>query len=70
MLNEWIVVAHARALRSERGQSTAEYALILVAVAVIAGVVIAYVGGPGSGLITQLFSDVFARLRGVVAAGG
>lgn len=52
--------------RSERGQSTVEYALILVAVTVMAGVVIAYLAGDGGGTITGLFGAAFDRMRSLV----
>jgi len=50
----------------ERGQSTAEYALVLVAVASMVGVVIAYVSGDGGGMITGLFGAAFAKMRSLV----
>ena len=50
----------------QRAQSTVEYALILVAVTAMVGVVIAYVSGDGGGLITQLFGAAFARMRSLV----
>jgi Flp pilus assembly pilin Flp len=51
---------------SERGQGTAEYALVLVAVAAMVGVVIAYVSGDGGGMITGLFGAAFAKMRSLV----
>lgn len=48
------------------GQSTAEYALILVAVTAMVGVVIAYVSGDGGGMITALFGAAFAKMRSLV----
>ena len=50
----------------ERGQSTAEYALVLVAVTSMVAVVIAYVSGDGGGLITGLFGAAFAKMRSLV----
>ena len=54
------------ATRTERGQGTVEYALVLVAVTAMVGVVIAYVSGDGGGIITQLFGAAFARMRSLV----
>lgn len=51
---------------SQRGQSTVEYALILVAVTVMVGVVIAYLSGGGAGAITGLFDAAFDRMRSLV----
>lgn len=52
----------------ERGQSTAEYALVLVAVTSMVGVVIAYVSGDGGGVITGLFGAAFAKMRSLIGA--
>lgn len=52
--------------RTERGQSTVEYALILVAVTVVVGVVITYLSGNGAGAITGLFDAAFDRMRSLV----
>lgn len=52
--------------RSERGQGTAEYALVLIAVTAMVAVVIAYLSGSGGGLITGLFGAAFARMRSLV----
>ena len=51
---------------AERAQGTAEYALVLVAVTAMVGVVIAYVSGGGGGMITSLFGAVFAKMRSLV----
>lgn len=61
-----LLLHHRSSARSERGQSTAEYALILVAVTAMVGVVIAYVSGDGGGMITALFGAAFARMRSLV----
>lgn len=53
-------------LRSERAQSTAEYALVLVAVTSMVAVVIAYVSGDGGGMITGLFGAAFAKMRSLI----
>ncbi|HNI36595.1 MAG TPA: DUF4244 domain-containing protein [Microthrixaceae bacterium] len=53
---------------TERGQSTAEYALVLVAVTALVAVVIAYLSGDGGGAITGLFGSVFARMRSLIGA--
>lgn len=52
--------------RSERAQSTAEYALVLVAVTSMVAVVIAYVSGDGGGMITGLFGAAFAKMRSLI----
>lgn len=68
-----LLLARARcastARRDDRAQSTAEYALILVAVTAMVGVVIAYLTGPGGGAITDLFGAVFSRVRSLVNGG-
>ena len=51
---------------TERGQGTVEYALVLLAVAAMAAVVIAYLSGDGGGIITELFGAAFARVRSLV----
>lgn len=62
-----VLLWHTRhRMTSERGQGTAEYALVLVAVASMVGVVIAFVSGDGGGMITDLFGAAFARLRSLV----
>lgn len=60
------VAEHAR---SERGQSTAEYALILVAIAALVGVVISFLGGDGGGMISDLFGAVFGKLKSFIGLG-
>jgi Flp pilus assembly pilin Flp len=55
--------------RDERGQSTAEYALILVAIAALVGVVISFMSGDGGGLMSDLFGSVFDRLKSFVGLG-
>ena len=57
-----------RSARGENGQGTVEYALILVAVAALAAAVVAYLSGPGGGLITELFGAAFAKLRTVAGS--
>lgn len=47
-------------MRDDRGQTTAEYALVLVAVAVVAAAFMTWAGG--SGRIADLFEAVMARL--------
>ncbi|MEZ5321447.1 MAG: DUF4244 domain-containing protein [Microthrixaceae bacterium] len=59
-------VSHRCRRVADRAQSTVEYALILVAVTAMVGVVIAYVSGDGGGVITGLFGAAFARMRGMV----
>ncbi len=56
--------------RGERGQSTAEYALILVAIAAMVGLVISFLGGEGGGLITGLFGSVFDNITSFIPGIG
>lgn len=53
----------------ERGQSTAEYALILVAIAALVGVVISFMSGDGGGLMSDLFGAVFGKLKSFIGLG-
>jgi Flp pilus assembly pilin Flp len=55
---------------AERGQSTAEYALILVAIAAMVGLVISFLGGEGGGLITGLFGSVFDNISSIIPGIG
>lgn len=55
--------------RGERGQSTAEYALILVAIAALVGVVISFMSGDGGGLMSDLFGAVFGKLKSFIGLG-
>jgi len=55
--------------RGERGQSTAEYALILVAIAALVGVVISFMSGDGGGLMSDLFGAVFNKLKSFIGLG-
>ena len=48
--------------RRDAGQSTAEYALVLLAVAGVAGLLIAWTGE--TPLIGRLFNDVIGSIRG------
>lgn len=66
---EQFAVRCATSAGSDRGQSTAEYALVLVAVTSMVAVVIAFVSGDGAGMITDLFGAVFAKMRSLVGAG-
>lgn len=47
-------------VRDDRGQTTAEYALVLVGVAVVAAAFMTWAGG--SGRIADLFEAVMARI--------
>ncbi|MGF1595548.1 MAG: DUF4244 domain-containing protein [Acidimicrobiales bacterium] len=46
--------------RSERGQATAEYALVMLAAAALAGLLLAWAAGTGG--ITRLFDAVMGQL--------
>lgn len=59
-------LAGIMATAGERAQSTAEYALVLVAVTSMVGVVIAYISGDGGGVITGLFGAAFAKMRSLI----
>ena len=48
-------------MRDERGQTTAEYALVILAAAAIAGLVIAWASG--SGAIGRLFDAALSRVQ-------
>jgi hypothetical protein len=56
------VAAHvaARRTRPDRGQTTSEYALVLLGAAAIALLLVAW--ATGSGKVDQLFNAVFDRL--------
>jgi Flp pilus assembly pilin Flp len=58
--------AAAHAARDERGQATAEYALIIAAAAIIGGVVIAWAAR--SGLLAQLLNATLGRVIDTVKA--
>jgi Flp pilus assembly pilin Flp len=53
-------------LRSDRGQATAEYALVIVAAAVVAVALISWASG--SDVLPALFSSVIERVRGMAGA--
>jgi hypothetical protein len=54
-------------LRHESGQSTAEYALVIVAAAIIAVSLITWASG--SDVLPEFFDAVVRRVRGMVGAG-
>ncbi len=54
-----LIVRHRGALASDRGQATTEYALVLLAAALVALLVIAWAtAGGGAARISQLFNRV------------
>ena len=55
-------------IRDERGQATAEYALVIVAAAVIATALIVWASN--SGALPAFFEAVIGRVRGVVETTG
>jgi Flp pilus assembly pilin Flp len=55
-------------LRDDRGQATAEYALVIVAAAVIATALIVWASG--SGVLPEFFDAVIRRVRGAVETAG
>jgi Flp pilus assembly pilin Flp len=54
----------SRFLRSDSGQATAEYALVIVAAAVVALALIVWAST--SGVLPEFFNAVVAKVRGVV----
>ena len=65
--------AHAHGGRrgtGERGQATAEYALILVAIAAMAGLLISFFTGGAGGLIEGLFNSVFSKITSFIPGIG
>ena len=59
LLRIWITV-HARLDRDERGQTTAEYALVMLAAAAVAGLVLAW--ATKSHAISRLFDSVIDKV--------
>ena len=57
------------ATRAEAGQSTAEYALVLVAIAALVGVVICFMSGAGGDLMGGLFEGGMSKIGGVIGLG-
>ena len=58
----------ARAARSDRGQATTEYALVILGAAMVALLVVAWAtAGGGAGKIGQLFDRVLDSVIGKVA---
>ena len=55
-------------LRDESGQATAEYALVIVAAAIIALALITWASG--SDVLPAFFEAVVDRVRGMVGGGG
>jgi Protein of unknown function (DUF4244) len=59
LLRIWVTVVH-RAEMSERGQSTAEYALVMIAAAAVAGLVVMW--AHKTNLISSLFGAVIKHI--------
>lgn len=58
-----VAVPHRESPRRDRGQATAEYALIILAAALIALAVVSWAGGGGAtGRIGDLFDAVIDRV--------
>jgi len=55
-------------MQDESGQATAEYALVIVAAAVVALALISWAAG--SDVLPSFFSAVIERVRGFAGAGG
>jgi hypothetical protein len=53
-------IGHIRALRTEAGQTTAEYALVILGAAAIATLLIVW--AKGSGAIGDLFDQVIGKI--------
>ena len=54
--------------RDESGQATAEYALVMVAAAIIAVALITW--ATGSDVLPDFFNSVVERVKGMVGGGG
>lgn len=67
-----LIIGALRALTNpeERGQATAEYALILVAIAAMAGLLISFFSGGAGGMIESLFGSVFSRITSFIPGLG
>ena len=59
LLRVWVAVVH-RPSYSERGQSTAEYALVMIAAAAIAGLVVMW--AHKTNVISGLFNAVISKV--------
>jgi Protein of unknown function (DUF4244) len=59
LLRIWITVLH-RAETTEQGQSTAEYALVMIAAAAVAGLVVMW--AHKTNLISSLFGSVIKHI--------
>jgi len=59
MIRAWLAVVHRIDVR-ESGQSTAEYALVMIAAAAIAGLVLMWAGK--TNLISGLFNGVIKKI--------
>jgi Flp pilus assembly pilin Flp len=55
-------------MQSESGQATAEYALVIVAAAIVALALISWAAG--SDALPSFFDAVVARVRGFATGGG
>lgn len=51
-------------MRAERGQTTAEYALVLIAAATIAMLVVAWAGNTGA--VSEFFDSIIDRITGML----
>lgn len=59
LLRVWMAVVH-RCVPSEQGQSTAEYALVMIAAAAVAGLVVMW--AHKTNLISSLFGSVIKNI--------
>jgi Flp pilus assembly pilin Flp len=55
-------------MRLESGQATAEYALVIIAAAIVALALISWVSG--SDVLPSFFEAVISRISGFVSQGG
>jgi Flp pilus assembly pilin Flp len=60
LLRVWVALATPAARRDERGQTTAEYALVIIAVAAVASLLLAW--ATKSHAITNLFDAVIEKI--------
>ena len=66
MLHLWTQILMGRFHRSEKGQGTIEYVLVILAVAAVALVLITWGRGQGGGVLSTLFSKVLGFVIGKI----
>lgn len=66
MLHLWTQILMGRFHRSQRGQGTIEYVMVIVAVAAVALVLVSWVRGSGGGILSGLFGKVLDFVIGKI----